>query len=154
MKKTYFLSLLLFSAILVLAMFMVGCVACFFDIGSLVMVLLSSFIMCLAGSSPSEMGRYFGAAFTGKSADRKTIESGIIFFKALGKYFILSGIIGMMMGLIGMLAFLDDPTKIGRSMALALISLLYAFFFIMIICVPFTAGLKKTPGRNRLSLTN
>ena len=46
-------------------------------------------------------------------------------------------------GLITMLALLDDPERIGAGMALALITFLYGLFFNMAVAIPFRTGLEK-----------
>ena len=143
MKKTYVLSLILFLAIMGLAMILTGCVACFFDIGSLVMVLISAIIMILANYSIADIGKYFALGYRKEAVMPSELKDGILFFKSFQKYLAIAGGIGFFMGLIAMLATLDDPEKIGRGLALALITVLYAMFFSMIITVPFRTGLER-----------
>jgi len=144
MKKTYFLYLLLFIAVLVFVMIMVGCVGCFFDIGSLVMVLLCTLFMLKTNYSFGEIGRYFSCGFGNKTVNTADLKKGIIFFKNMQRYLFISGGIGAMMGLVGMLALIEDPAKIGAGMALALITVLYALFFTMAVAIPFKTALEKT----------
>ena len=47
------------------------------------------------------------------------------------------GMIGTLMGLIGMLAHIEDPSKIGSNMALAMITTLYGLIVGTIIYAPF-----------------
>jgi hypothetical protein len=143
MKKTYFLYLVLFIAVLVYVMIVVGCVGCFLDIGSLLMVLLCTLFMLKANYSFGEMGRYFSCAFSCKNPWIVDIKNGIIFFKTMQKYLFISGGLGVLMGMIGMLAMLEDPNKIGAGMALALITVLYSLFFNMAVAIPFKIGLEK-----------
>ena len=81
-------------------MIMIGCVGCFFDIPSLLPVLLCTAFMFLAGYNFSDIGKYFLISFNNQPADEKDPEGGIIFFRALQRYLLLSGGIGAMMGLI------------------------------------------------------
>ncbi len=143
MRKTYFISLILYTAILILAMFIVGCIACFFDIPSLLMVLLPTLLMLLTCYRLSEMGQYFSIAFSDKKADPVELEKGIGFFKAMQKYLFIASGVGVMMGLIAMLATLDDPEYIGKGLALALLTMLYSLYFTIIIAVPLRSALEK-----------
>lgn len=143
MRKTYFINLILYTAILVLTMFIVGCIACFFDIPSLLMVLLPTILMLLTCYRLSEMGQYFSIAFSDKKADTEEIKKGIVFFKTMQKYLLIASGIGVMMGLIAMLATLEDPEYIGKGLALALLTLLYSLYFNMIIAIPFRSSLEK-----------
>ncbi len=143
MRKTYFINLILYTAILILAMFIVGCTACFFDIPSLLMVLLPTLLMLLTCYKLSEMGKYFSIAFSDKKADTAVIEKGIGFFKTMQKYLFIASGVGVMIGLIAMLATLDDPEYIGKGIALALLTMLYSLYFTMIIAIPFRSALEK-----------
>ncbi|MDC7227878.1 MAG: hypothetical protein PQJ61_14020 [Spirochaetales bacterium] len=143
MKKTYILSVILFTIVCIFGMIMSGCITCFFDIGSLAMVLLSTFIMMLANYSTAEIKNAFTLGFSRDLPEPPALKAGIIFFKAFQKYLILSGAMGFFLGLIAMLALLDAPEIIGRGMALALLSVLYAVFFSAVIAVPFRTGLEK-----------
>ena len=120
-----------------------GCVACFFDIPSVILVLLSTVIMLLTGYSPKEFGRCFSISFRGKAAGASEIKQGISFFRAAQRYLLISGGIGAVMGLIAMLATIEDPDKIGRGLSLALLTVLYGLFFTMAIAIPFRTALKK-----------
>ncbi len=143
MKKTYILNLALFIAVLIFAMIMSGCIKCFFDIPSLLLIVLSTLFMLTASFSPAEIGKYFKLGFKQDAADRAELEKGIIFFKAMQKYLFIAGCIGFFIGLITMLALLDDPERIGAGMALALITFLYGLFFNMAVAIPFRTGLEK-----------
>ncbi|NRG17298.1 MotA/TolQ/ExbB proton channel family protein [Rhizobiales bacterium] len=64
------------------------------------------------------------------------LKSGRKFFKALGDSAPAFGMIGTLIGLVQMLATLDDPTTIGPSMAVALLTTLYGALIANIVCLP------------------
>ncbi|MEA2103733.1 MAG: motility protein A [Candidatus Cloacimonadota bacterium] len=66
---------------------------------------------------------------------------------AMGKQAPAFGMIGTLIGLIGMLSGLDDPTKIGSGMAVALITTFYGAFAANLFFIPMTGKLiKRTDG--------
>ncbi|KNY26143.1 motility protein A [Pseudobacteroides cellulosolvens] len=62
-------------------------------------------------------------------------------FKTLAAMFPAWGMIGTLIGLINLLKALDDPTKIGPSMAVALITTFYGSLLANFICTPMAAKL-------------
>lgn len=73
---------------------------------------------------------------------RERHEFGQELFKAMGKYAPAFGMIGTLIGLIQMLRNLDDPTKIGPSMAVALVTTFYGALFANLIFLPIAGKLK------------
>jgi chemotaxis protein MotA len=63
-------------------------------------------------------------------------RAGKRIFDAFGKYAPAFGMIGTLIGLIIMLQHMEDPTKIGRPMALALITTLYGVLAANLIFLP------------------
>ena len=57
-------------------------------------------------------------------------------FKALGDSAPAFGMIGTLVGLVQMLATMDDPSTIGPSMAIALLTTLYGALISNVICLP------------------
>lgn len=143
MRKSYFLSLAVLLLMVIFAMVMSGCVLCFVDIGSLLMVVIPTFFMLIASYSLSEIGRNFSMGFSKGSPRPEELKTAIIFFKSMQKYLAISGALGFFTGLIAMLAMLGDPDHIGSGMALALITVLYALILTMAIALPFRTGLEK-----------
>jgi chemotaxis protein MotA len=72
--------------------------------------------------------------------DRHGIGSGM--FEALGANFPAFGMIGTLIGLVGMLQSLDDPTTIGPKMAVALLTTFYGSLFANLIFIPIAEKLK------------
>lgn len=63
-------------------------------------------------------------------------------FKTLGALFPAWGMIGTLIGLINLLKSLDDPSKIGPAMAIALITTFYGSVLANFICIPIANKLK------------
>lgn len=143
MKKTYFVSLILFFALFAGGVITSGSeLAYFFDPLSLGMVLVIPALFALATNSLDEIQSYFSAAFQEKP-DSGVVKKGIVFFKNLLKYFIFTGFITFMIGVITILAYLGELQHVGSGAALSLISLLYSLCFILILALPFKSALEK-----------
>jgi chemotaxis protein MotA len=72
--------------------------------------------------------------------DRHDVGSGM--FDALGTNFPAFGMIGTLIGLVGMLQSLDDPTTIGPKMAVALLTTFYGSLLANLIFIPIAEKLK------------
>lgn len=64
------------------------------------------------------------------------LEEGQRVFKALGDSAPAFGMIGTLVGLVQMLATMDDPSTIGPSMAIALLTTLYGALIANVACLP------------------
>lgn len=64
------------------------------------------------------------------------LEEGKRVFKAMGDAAPAFGMIGTLVGLVQMLANMDDPSTIGPAMAIALLTTLYGALIANIICLP------------------
>ncbi|PCJ82855.1 MAG: flagellar motor protein PomA [Hyphomicrobiales bacterium] len=64
------------------------------------------------------------------------LEEGQRVFKALGDSAPAFGMIGTLVGLVQMLATMDDPATIGPSMAIALLTTLYGALIANVVCMP------------------
>jgi chemotaxis protein MotA len=67
---------------------------------------------------------------------------GISLFKTMGALFPAWGMIGTLIGLINLLKSLDDPSKIGPAMAVALITTFYGSVLANFVCIPIANKLK------------
>ena len=61
--------------------------------------------------------------------------------------------IGTLIGLVQMLAVLDDPSSIGPAMALALLTTLYGALIANVLCLPLADKLKVRSEQEVLSMT-
>ena len=73
-------------------------------------------------------------------AERHRTGAGI--FESMGMYAPAFGMIGTLIGLVSMLATLQDPSTIGEGMSLALITTLYGAFAANLIFLPIAGKLK------------
>ena len=64
------------------------------------------------------------------------LEEGQRVFKALGESAPAFGMIGTLVGLVQMLATMDDPSTIGPAMAIALLTTMYGAVIANLICLP------------------
>ena len=74
-------------------------------------------------------------------------HTGAGIFEAMGAYAPAFGMIGTLVGLINVLRNMDDPSSIGPSMAVALITTLYGSFLANLICLPIAGKLKARSAR-------
>ncbi len=73
-------------------------------------------------------------------AERHKVGAGI--FETMAMFGPAFGMIGTLIGLIGMLAQMNDPSSIGGNMAVALITTLYGSFIANMLCIPIAGKLK------------
>lgn len=67
---------------------------------------------------------------------------GIAVFNMMGALFPAWGMIGTLIGLINLLRTLEDPSQIGPSMSVALVTTFYGSIIANFICIPIAAKLK------------
>src|SRR5690554_4975613 len=83
-------------------------------------------------------------------ADRRHAMGSSI-FDSLGDVALAMGMIGTLIGLVAMLANMDDPKAIGPAMAVALLTTLYGAFLANVICLPIVAKLKLRMEEEKLN---
>ena len=64
-------------------------------------------------------------------------------WKSMGGYAPAFGMIGTLMGLVQMLQNLDDPSKIGSGMAVALLTTFYGALYANLVCIPLQGKLEQ-----------
>ncbi|MGR7920348.1 flagellar motor protein PomA [Zobellella denitrificans] len=85
------------------------------------------------------------------TAERQT--EGARIFRALGDVAPAMGMIGTLIGLVAMLANMDDPKAIGPAMSIALLTTLYGAIFANMIALPIADKLELRMGEERLNRT-
>ncbi|MCK5200024.1 MAG: MotA/TolQ/ExbB proton channel family protein [Spirochaetales bacterium] len=146
MKFFYFTVIIVFAVLLFLTCWVaagIDSVGIFIDPPSAMLVILCSLVLLLANYSLRDIRKHFAMGFKKENFDSTDLKNGIVFFSALQKYLLLSGMMGTFIGMIAMLAMLDDTAKIGRALSLSLLTALYAIILSMVVAVPFKAGLQK-----------
>ncbi len=82
---------------------------------------------------------------------KKGLDVGAEIFAAMGAYAPAFGMVGTLIGLIQMLANLDDPSSIGPKMAVAMITTFYGAVLANLFFIPMSDKLR---GRNEEEITN
>lgn len=82
---------------------------------------------------------------------KKGLDTGANIFSSMGTYAPAFGMIGTLIGLVQMLANLDDPSSIGPKMAVAMITTFYGAVLANLFFIPMS---DKLNGRNEEEITN
>jgi chemotaxis protein MotA len=82
---------------------------------------------------------------------KKNLDTGSAIFAAMATYAPAFGMIGTLIGLVQMLANLDDPSTIGPKMAVAMITTFYGAIMANLFFTPMSDKLK---GRTEEEITN
>jgi len=85
------------------------------------------------------------------SLTKKGLDTGADIFSSMGTYAPAFGMIGTLIGLVQMLANLDDPSSIGPKMAVAMITTFYGAVLANLFFIPMS---DKLMGRNEEEITN
>lgn len=96
--------------------------------------------LAIDGTEPDLMRSILGTELSYLS-QRHDLGQGI--FKAMGAYSPAFGMIGTLIGLVLMLASMKDPSSIGPSMAIALITTFYGAVLANLIFLPISGKLKE-----------
>lgn len=81
------------------------------------------------------------------------LEEGKRIFKAMGDSAPAFGMIGTLVGLVQMLSTMDDPSTIGPSMAVALLTTLYGAMIANMVCLPIADKLEAKFKTESVNLT-
>ena len=81
------------------------------------------------------------------------LEDGQKIFKAMGDSAPAFGMIGTLVGLVQMLSTMDDPSTIGPSMAIALLTTLYGALIANLVCLPIADKLAIKSKTMEINLT-
>jgi chemotaxis protein MotA len=73
---------------------------------------------------------------------RSRHQLGAEIFSTMGTFSPALGMIGTLIGLVQMLQTMDDPSKIGPAMAVALLTTFYGSIMANIVCLPISGKLK------------
>ena len=146
MKKTYFLVIIVFAAFVFMAEWIsvgIGSVDIYLDIVSILLLFMCPLVLLLANYSMGEIRKNFIIGFKHENVDPVDLKNGVLFFTSLQHYFILSGLLGVFIGIIAVLANLAEPEVTGSGLALSLITVLYSIILSMGVAMPFKTGLQK-----------
>ncbi len=85
------------------------------------------------------------------SLTKRNLETGVKIFQGMGALAPSFGLIGTIIGLVQMLANLDDPSSIGPSMSVAMIATFYGAVLANLVFIPMA---EKLSGRNEEEIIN
>tara|TARA_B100000929_G_C15264704_1_gene337977 strand:- start:88 stop:543 length:456 start_codon:yes stop_codon:yes gene_type:complete len=140
MKLVYWVfGMLMSGGSIFVGMLLSGGIAKFLDLPSLFIVVIPTIGTLLIGFRGSFLSSFY--AIWGE-ADSIVLDSAIAFWRALKRCAIGYGCLGFMIGLVAMLASLDDVGSIGPNMAVSLISVLYGLLLGYLIVEPMMCSLE------------
>jgi len=134
--------------LLVLVVFSITVVFCgasfvtFFDLPSLILVPIAPFLFMILSYGWNDTREAFKAPFK-SAATKRELGVSTSFFRSFGNAIWCFGALGSTSGLITVLAYLTDKTKVGPNSAIALITVLYAALFNAALTLPFQAAARK-----------
>ncbi len=144
MKKLYPLSLVLVLGVFVLAIvFAKGVLGAYADVPCMVVTWVPPILLALATHGARGFRRAFSVAYGADRASEADARVALGFFVALQRYLLVSGILGLMVGITAMLANLYDTASLGRGLALALLTVLYALVTMLVVTMPMRSALEK-----------
>lgn len=115
-------------------------VSFFLDIASFMLVIIFPILLLAFQNKLGLLKKYTRAVFS-QDIDSDTALEGSRFFTTLSVYTLSTGLFGFLTGTIMMMGNLGDTSQVGPNMAMALISLLYAAMFCMLVYIPFKLAL-------------
>lgn len=139
----YVIALLVFFAGIVLTIVTAGVnVSPYVDIPGLILAGLVPFLFVSIVFGFKDMALAFSVALKKETAREQLIQS-LNFFTVYGKTTWIAGFIAVLIGVVGILANLEDRMALGPNMALALIAMLYSGILYMVLILPFTVLIQK-----------
>jgi chemotaxis protein MotA len=95
--------------------------------------------LAIDGLEPQEIGDILG---TEVDFVRSRHQQGAEIFATMGTFSPALGMIGTLIGLVQMLQTMDDPSRIGPAMAVALLTTFYGSIIANIVCLPIAGKLR------------
>ncbi len=117
-------------------------VLAYLDAASGVMMLGLPLVMLATSWSPREMARAFRSAAS-REASEAELEDAEHFFKTAGRYVLAAALFSILIGVVAMLMFLEDRSRLGPNLAIALLSALYGAFLELAVCLPFESSARR-----------
>ncbi len=117
-------------------------VSVFFDIASLCIVPLAPLVFMLLSYGGKGVVVAYKVPFK-RDATVTELSMSVSFFRSFSAAIWSFGALGSATGFITMLVYLTDKTKIGPNAAVALITILYAAFFNLVLVLPFLSSVRQ-----------
>lgn len=102
--------------------------------------------MCVDGAAPDHIHQVLTRDMT-QSIQREEVSERV--FRAIGEAGPAFGLIGTLIGLVQMLIQMNDPTKIGPAMAIALLTTLYGALIANLVAIPIADKLETKALQDR-----
>jgi len=134
------------ARVLVLGMFggailMGGNLAMFINLPSLLIVIGGGLFVSLSFHSPTAVRNALVAGSAGTAANPHDLKKHRNVLGTMRTSVVGCGVLGTLIGLVQMLANLDDPKKLGPAMAVALLTLIYSVLLSELFLAPMSNGL-------------
>jgi flagellar motor component MotA len=120
----------------------VGGIFWYVDVPSLVLVVAFPVLFLAESFSFREMGSIFLLAFS-EEAPVPRLREGILFFGLLRRYFVLSGLLMTLVGIVAIFTNSAEPIIIGQGLAVAILTLLYSIVLSCVTALPLKARLER-----------
>ena len=143
MKKQYFLCVLLICGVFTAAMALVDGFIYFFDLPSILFLLIPVFLVLLSHFSPAEMAGAFRSAMAGYEATEKELSDSLLFFKTMQKALLVVSALGFLTGLIVLAGIKSDAATFRNGLGVAILIVYYAAALVMLVALPFKSAVKK-----------
>ena len=144
MSRFYFVAVILVFGVLALSMvFAAAKIGYFIDYATLIILTVPSLALSLATFPPRDIRRSFTAAFTRRASTEAELRVAAVFFRSLERYFLLSGLIGALIGTVTVLAQVRDIEAVAMGFSLLLLSVFYALVLMLALAVPFRAAVDR-----------
>lgn len=147
MKGFYFIALIIVVGIIGVGMIINVGIDNFYyylDLPSLLILLLPVILLLKSQFSWQEMGQAFAITLSKGTVEKDRLKKALLFFIALQKYLIWTGLIGFLLGIIALLSNVTERyVAMGIGLSCALLIMFYAVVLIFTIALPFQFGLKK-----------
>jgi hypothetical protein len=115
----------------------------FVNLTSLALVLFCPFGLILIQYPPSSLGLYFSVALSDRPAGKATAEKAEYFFRKWGRYYLLTGGVYCIYGLMMALSDLGNKAAIGVNLAVSLIALFYGMLLDLLMAQPLAVFCKE-----------
>ena len=123
-----YLSMVCVFGLFGVAILMGSTFASFIDMASLFVVFVGGVFVTLSFHTPREVKEALAAGLSNAPVAPESVRIHRGVLGTIRTAIIGSGVLGTLIGLVQMLANLDDPTQLGPAMAVALLTLLYSVF--------------------------
>jgi flagellar motor component MotA len=142
--KLYPLFVVLALAVLVVGVvFADNTLGAYADLPCLMVTWVPAILLALATHGARGFGQAFATAYRADRATPAEARTALGFFVSLQRYVLVSGLLGVLIGITTMLANLTDASSMGKGLALALLTVMYALATMLLVTMPFRSALER-----------